>query len=360
MTIRDIQRTHYLTLAILVIGLVTLFTLWYWNYTQDDVYITYTYSRNIATGKGFVFNEGQRVLGTTTPLYTLIMAGIYTRTSDLLHAGNLLSAIGVLAIAALSFSIGQRLKSFWLGAAAAVLIAANPLLYISFGMETLLYSALLMAAFALALDEREALTAIALGLLTLVRADGVVAVGVLGLAALLHQRRIPWRGIIIYALVVVPWFIFAQLYFGALFTNTLAAKADYLGGLIFLRDGWSWWINLFTRRGPVFWLALPSLIVAVFYATRRQRVWWLLIGWAALYTLAYTILNVSAFWYYTPLLPVAHVAIWTGRSSHLGRDARFTSGPRMDCATVDCCLGTGKPSVVILRFSQRAAPHRHL
>ena len=42
----------------------------------DDSYITYRYSRNILAGNGFVFNPGERVLGTTTPLYTLILVGI--------------------------------------------------------------------------------------------------------------------------------------------------------------------------------------------------------------------------------------------------------------------------------------------
>jgi hypothetical protein len=42
--------------------------------TVDDAYITYRYARNIASGVGFVYNAGERVLGTTTPAYTLLMA----------------------------------------------------------------------------------------------------------------------------------------------------------------------------------------------------------------------------------------------------------------------------------------------
>jgi hypothetical protein len=41
---------------------------------QDDAFITYRYARNLATGRGFVYNEGERVLGTTTPLYAMILA----------------------------------------------------------------------------------------------------------------------------------------------------------------------------------------------------------------------------------------------------------------------------------------------
>jgi 4-amino-4-deoxy-L-arabinose transferase-like glycosyltransferase len=42
----------------------------------DDSFITFRYSRNIIEGHGFVYNLDSRVMGTTTPLFTLIMAGI--------------------------------------------------------------------------------------------------------------------------------------------------------------------------------------------------------------------------------------------------------------------------------------------
>ena len=33
----------------------------------DDFYITYRYAWNLAAGRGFVFNPGERVFGTTAP-----------------------------------------------------------------------------------------------------------------------------------------------------------------------------------------------------------------------------------------------------------------------------------------------------
>jgi hypothetical protein len=40
----------------------------------DDTYITFRYSLNLASGHGFVYNLGEHVLGTTTPLWTLVLA----------------------------------------------------------------------------------------------------------------------------------------------------------------------------------------------------------------------------------------------------------------------------------------------
>jgi hypothetical protein len=50
--------------------------------TIDDAFITFRYSRNLVEGNGFVYNLGSRTLGTTTPLYTLLMAGISAVTGS--------------------------------------------------------------------------------------------------------------------------------------------------------------------------------------------------------------------------------------------------------------------------------------
>src|SRR5215212_7623634 len=42
--------------------------------TSEDFYITLRYAENLARGNGLVYNVGERVLGTTTPLYTLFLA----------------------------------------------------------------------------------------------------------------------------------------------------------------------------------------------------------------------------------------------------------------------------------------------
>src|SRR4030042_4093279 len=44
--------------------------------TIDDAYITFRYAQNLLQGDGLVYNPGQMVLGTTTPVYALLMAGL--------------------------------------------------------------------------------------------------------------------------------------------------------------------------------------------------------------------------------------------------------------------------------------------
>jgi len=44
------------------------------GFMADDAFITFRYAENLATGVGFVYNAGDQVLGTSTPLFTLLLA----------------------------------------------------------------------------------------------------------------------------------------------------------------------------------------------------------------------------------------------------------------------------------------------
>jgi hypothetical protein len=42
--------------------------------TYDDAYITFRYADNLATGLGLIYNSGERVLGTTSPRFAIVLA----------------------------------------------------------------------------------------------------------------------------------------------------------------------------------------------------------------------------------------------------------------------------------------------
>ena len=67
----------------------------------DDAYIGFRYSQNIAQGLGFVFNPGEKVLGTTAPLFILMLAAV-SRVIGVSYlewiavAAGILSSLGIL------------------------------------------------------------------------------------------------------------------------------------------------------------------------------------------------------------------------------------------------------------------------
>ena len=301
-------RADALLIALIVLAGLTIA---YWQYTQDDVYITYTYSRNLAEGQGFVFNPGEHVQGTTTPLYTLLMAAVYRITPDLLHAGNLISAA---CLAGIVFSLAHLLRqhlSRYAQAGLVLLLASAPIVYVSFGMETLLYSLMLCVACLLWASGHRRSAMLAAAGLTWLRADGIVLGGTLGLLALGEGiaaarrgeigwgRAFPWDLAAIYALGIAPWFGFAWLYFGSPLPNTFAAKQAMLSGLLWWTDGAGWWRS-FYGNNALSLLAVPLIGVGLWRAWRIPRLR-PLAAWPVLYVIGYTALNVTAFWYYTPL-----------------------------------------------------------
>jgi hypothetical protein len=71
------RKSNFITIVILLLlALHPLVVAYNYPYAHlgDDAFITLTYSKNIARGNGFVFNHPPAVLGTTTPLFAIIIA----------------------------------------------------------------------------------------------------------------------------------------------------------------------------------------------------------------------------------------------------------------------------------------------
>ncbi len=285
----------------------------------DDAYITYRYAQNILGGRGFVYNPGERVLGTTTPLYTLLLAGLGLLYSDLPALSRLIGAVAWSGTVVLSYLLGRRMGTWLTGLAAAGLLALSPLMLTSVGMETPLYVLLFSAAIYCYQRRRFEGASILLALLLLTRGDGILLAAVLGLHYLWQERRIPWRPVILYLFITAPWFLYSTLTFGSPLPNSLAAKMGQAtkSGLSDLRDRPGSFAFGFVSIGrslladsPFYALVLPPLLLSLWprqkYDSRRLVLW----GWMLLYILGYVILGVMSFtWYYVPLtLPLALLA----------------------------------------------------
>lgn len=230
-------RFHLLLAAVILIALVA--HVLPGPRTIDDAFITFRYSRNLVTGEGFVYNPGVRTLGTTTPLYTLLMAGISALTGgqDFPWYALTVGAVAAAATSALLFLLLHRITgSLWVGALAGVLWGLSPV-SVTFavgGMETAVNILWLVAAVYCFMTDRPVWLGVCIGLGFLTRIDSVLWSGPLllyqlGETLLNHRdqpllRRIPWRTWLAGLLVVTPWLLFAWAYFGSPVPNSLSAK----------------------------------------------------------------------------------------------------------------------------------------
>jgi hypothetical protein len=196
---------------------------------HEDALITYRYAQNLAAGNGFVFNAGERVLGTTTPLLTLLLAAIGrcfgpdaipTASSVIMTCCGILAGIAVYRILAeLNCSTTTRIVSIPLFFGNAEILASSV-----GGMETPLVL-LCMTASALAFLRRRPIACLlACALLVLTRPDGVVWAGIMGIAVIVQARRIPWKAVFIASGLVLPWLVFAVWYFGSPLPHSVIAK----------------------------------------------------------------------------------------------------------------------------------------
>jgi len=85
-----------IVLFLLMVYLVNLYALW--GYPIDDAYISMRYADNFATGKGLVYNPGERVEGYTNFLWVMIQALIIVLGGDPVQGSLILGSLSGLIV----------------------------------------------------------------------------------------------------------------------------------------------------------------------------------------------------------------------------------------------------------------------
>ncbi|GHF25362.1 hypothetical protein GCM10017786_69390 [Amycolatopsis deserti] len=210
----------------------------------EDAFITYRYALNLAEGRGLVFNPGERVEGYSNFLWTVVVAipqaiagrGIMAVSIAL----GMACTVGCVVLAYLLTnrivaSAGSKSRAevgrFGLLAAALTAVAGSLAAYASSGMESSLFTLLVLATCFAVFTDHHFTAGVLAALGTMTRPDGaLVAVVVLGsLLAGRGDRVSRPRPVVLYTagvlVLAVPWTVWRLLYYGHLLPNTLAAKS---------------------------------------------------------------------------------------------------------------------------------------
>jgi hypothetical protein len=328
------RRNSLFVAAYLVcVTLVIFFAFRRWAY--DDPFITYRYAYNLSHGLGFAYNPGEHILSTTTPLFAILLAILSLLWSNIPQLANLVGAFSLALGGLFIWLLARSWETPWIGWAGLLLYPTFPLVVSTLGSETPLYLAFCLGAFAFYAAKRYPLAAVFSALAILTRPDGALVPALLGLDYLVRHSKVllpnrtpglsqaefhrpielateaspaggfPWRAILVFLCLTVPWFIFAWIYFGSPWPITLATKQHqgtmaisqrfapgFLTIIKVYSGSWFYWVE-----------GCLALFGAVFIAWRARR-WLLFLSWTALYFLAYTILGITRYyWYYAPLVP---------------------------------------------------------
>jgi len=273
-----------MSILILGVGLIGFFFhCRAYNLTQDDAFITFTYARNLAEGEGLVFNEGERVEGYTSFLWTVGMAIPHLVGIDVETAAKALGfafAIGLFVATLLLSAHTRPAAPPFLGDLALLFLAANGALAVwTFsGMETALFVFLItLGAYrhSRELDCEGRWTALIFGLAALTRPEGIFFFGLTFLHRLgvhLYRRQFVLRDAILWTLpflgLALPHFLFRLAYYGYPFPNTFYAKAGATS--LHLEHGLKYADKFALEYG--FW-GLLFLIPLIQLIPRQHRTW---------------------------------------------------------------------------------------
>ncbi len=287
----------------------------------DDAFITFRYAWNLANGNGLVFNPGERIFGTTTPLYALLQSGVISAG---LEPWRVALGLDVLFFAALCGMIA------WLGRLGAgttwAVLAIGGLFLEAFltlpvgGMESGLFIALTYGALA-ATSARRPAAAFGLAMLAvLTRPEGVVALAVVAGFLLRNparpEGRRAWWALVLCA--VIPLAIAGgalTAWFGSAVPQTIRAKQALAAlkpdtTLPLFAPGFlkvAWYGPYGVRPWGVFeWIGFAAMLVRV-RALRPVAVW--LAGYVAFMALGGA---PNFHWYFTPPWPARMMAMALG------------------------------------------------
>lgn len=206
----------------------------------DDSWIHMQFARNLAEGRGFAYNPGVPVSGSTAPLWTLLLGGTFTVFGA--HPA-LAKALG-LALTLGTAWLAGRLAGLWTGdrgvglLASALTALAGPMVWGALsGMEVSLAAFLVTASVLLRAQDCEGAAGVALGLAALARPEATLLLPLFWLSGPLTWRRgIKWLGPV--AACLAPWVAFNLATIGSPLPGAAAAKIEggLLGALAGLRE----------------------------------------------------------------------------------------------------------------------------
>ncbi len=302
--------------------------------TIDDAYITFRYSQNILEGNGLVYNPGQAILGTTTPLYAILLSLFGSFFGGSLAPFPILAQI-INAVAdgfscLILLILGRKAGYPNAGLATSLLWAFAPM-SVTFaigGMETSVFILLLLGSLYMYSSHQPVAAALLAAFSILTRPDALLAVVLLLVARGLHYlKKSPHRPstaeLLAFILPLLAWSLFGWLTYGSPIPQTIAAKSVVYSlpkdaALIRLLQHYATPFQgnlLFGRYYLAFGLLFfPSLAIIGWRRVLQKHLYlWPLAIFPLLYFLAYSIANPLLFrWYLAPPLPLYLLGIMLG------------------------------------------------
>ena len=225
----------------------------------DDSFISYRYAANVAHGDGLVYNRGEHVLGTTTPLWAFVLATVSKTGLSLPVSAFFTSLLLVPIIGLLMFALLRQLEYNEGIAASTVILFFGLFDFLSIarsGMETSLFISLLFLTLYTGLRKSWVLAGVCAFLLCITRPEGLLVLIVLTVQFALRRKEntaannlLALAGALTFIVLAVAWLIWTEGYYGSIIPQTIRAKT-YLASHDLSLHRLSWTnVRLFLTKG---------------------------------------------------------------------------------------------------------------
>nr|WP_290668110.1 hypothetical protein [Ardenticatena sp.] len=288
---------------------------WYGDWRFDDPFITYRYARNLARGVGLVYTPSERVLSTTSPLWTLLLAPIAQMGLPIPPVAVLLGIVALSLSVYLLGHLGRQWQTPLIGVCGMFVFPLLPTVRQSLGSELPLLVLFGLAALSTATRGRAHATALLLALATLTRTDALLLALLIAGIALVRRRFSP-QALVLFTFPLAIWHGWAWWYYGSPLPSTLGTKQAQ-ARMAISRSFAEGLVDMLTHMvhtpGGLLLLALLLMGIGALWWHPRRRMWGMLIGWGFLHSVGYAWLHVSRYsWYYVPLMLAVATAVGCG------------------------------------------------
>lgn len=282
------------------------------NAIIDDGYIYLRVAENIVNGHGWVFNLGERVNPCTSSPFTILLVVIRFFCSS--PVVTLLTAYssGLIAIFTIQY-LALRGESRALAFAIAAASVLEPLLFRSVGMETTLFLTCILGAAWAYQKNAMVLCGTLSALAAMNRPEGLALIVLISGIHAFRKRESTKKAQLAFLAILLPWLIFSHLYFGALVSNSISAKAAQ-ASLGVLNFHMSWGQMLLHRMWYPPVTILPAILgacLAVLNIRKGNCYAAIVILFGFIQIAAYTILRApfNYRWYFAPANLAINMAV---------------------------------------------------
>ena len=294
------MKLKYTALPILVMVLYFYLNL-FANALTDDAFITLQYVKTLLTTGTWGFLPGYVTNAVTSPLnvFLLAFAGIFLgpTINAVIWLSACILALTVILLVQISTHLFRKAIFGYLAAGALIF---NPLIISTLGLESILFVGLYILSLYLYITRKWDFLAVAVGLITITRFEGILFFVVMLLFVPTLKLRLRFAGI--YLSCIAPWYIFSWVYLGSLFPDTLFIKI--------MQRAWGSWDffngpDLYFRVYPLETILsfslLPFALLLLNKAVRSSLLIQFLLLTSVAHFAGYSVLHVPPYyWYYVP------------------------------------------------------------